>query len=117
MRRSFVLVLLMISAFWQVIAMAGHSTAFSSTNEAAHALLHWHETNHHHGDDGTVTEDDSDESRQHVVADGCLGSLALSTTASFSFAPAGRFRPDSRIATVLPAPPPDGLRRPPRRTA
>ncbi|MGJ7489548.1 hypothetical protein [Variovorax sp. ZT4R33] len=107
----------MISAFWQVIAIAGQATAFGSTDEAAHALLHWQEENHHHHDDGSVTQDDSDESLQHVIADACLSSIAVWTTASFSFAPASVLRPDTRTNAALPAPTPDGLRRPPRLTA
>lgn len=117
MRRGLVLVLLVMSAFWQVIAIAGQATALGDRDEAAHALLHWQEENHHHHDDGSVTQDDSDESLQHVVADGCLGSLAVWATASFGFAPAAGLRPNAFIDAALPAPPPDGLQRPPRLTA
>ena len=117
MRRGLVLVLLMISAFWQVIAIAGQATAFGNTDEAAHALLHWQEENHHHHDDGSVAQDDSEESVQHVVADGCLGSFAVWATASLGFARATALRPDMRIDATLPAPALDGLRRPPRLTA
>lgn len=114
MRRGFVLVFLVMSAFWQVIAIAGQATAFGNKEEAAHALLHWQEENHHHDADGSVTQDDSDESLQHVVADGCLGSIAVWATASFGFEPASALRPSTRIDRALPTPPPDGLRRPPR---
>ncbi len=116
MRRGLVLVLLIVSAFWQVIAIAGQATAFGSAEETAHAMLHWQEQTHHHHEDGTVTQDDSDESLQHVVADACLSATAVWATAPFSLAPAEASRPGVSTATALPYPPLDGPRRPPRLT-
>jgi hypothetical protein len=116
MRRGLVLVLLVISAFWQVVAIAGQATAFGTTEETSHALLHWQEEKHHHHEDGTVTQDDSDESLQHVAADGCLSVHAIWTTLSLTFAPTQGFHPSMAIEVAVPAPPPDGLRRPPRLT-
>lgn len=115
MRGGLVLVLLVVSAFWQVIAIAGQATAFGSAEETAHAMLHWQEQTHHH-EDGTVMQDDSDESLQHVVADGCLSAAAVWATASFSLAPADASRPATGTSTALPYPPLDGPRRPPRLT-
>jgi len=117
MRRGLVLVLLVIAAFWQVAAIAGQTTAFASAEERSHALLHWQEEKHHHHEDGTVTRDDSDESLQHVVADGCLSIQALWTIAHATFALDRGPRPSTANEVALPAPPPDGPRRPPRPTA
>jgi hypothetical protein len=117
MRRRFAIVLLLLSVFWQAFAIAGQATAFADAQEIAHAMLHWQEEAHHHHDDGSVALDDSDESLQHVVADGCLGSSAVWASTSFTFASAVGTRP--LIANELPRPGPhlDGLRRPPRLTA
>jgi hypothetical protein len=117
MRRGLVLVLLLLSAFWQVVAIAGRTTAFGTVEETSHALMHWQEEKHHHHEDGTVTQDDSDASLQHVAADGCLGVHALWTTPPSTLAPARAFHPAMATAVALPAPPPDGPRRPPRPTA
>lgn len=116
MRRGLVLFLLVVSAFWQVIAVAGQATAFGNAEENAHALLHWQEESHHHLDDGAVVQDDSDESLEHVVADGCVGAAAVWTTASFDLAPAEAMRHRMTEEAALPSPPPDGPRRPPRLT-
>jgi hypothetical protein len=51
-------------------------------------LLHWQLTAHHHHDDGSVAVDDSGESIQHVVADGCLGAMAVWLILSLTVAPA-----------------------------
>ena len=117
MRRGLVLFLLVVSAFWQVIAVAGQSTAFGNAEENAHALLHWQEESHHHLDDGAVVQDESDESLEHVVADGCMGAAAVWTTASFDLAPAEATRHLMRDEAALPSLSPEGPRRPPRPTA
>ena len=117
MRRGLVLFLLVVTAFWQVIAVAGQATAFGNAEENTHALLHWQEESHHHLDDGAVVQDDSDESMEHVVADGCLGAAAVWATASFNLSPAESTRPEMGEEAALPSPSPDGLRRPPRLTA
>ncbi|WP_436307609.1 hypothetical protein [Variovorax sp. LjRoot290] len=116
MRRRLALVLLLLSAFWQAIAIGGQATAFAEVEEMAHAVLHWQDEAHHHHDDGSVAQDDSDESVQHVVADGCLGASAVWLTASFSFAPAEAPRPMMVNEAAGPWPHLDGPRRPPRLT-
>ncbi|MGF6346802.1 hypothetical protein [Variovorax sp. W2I14] len=117
MRRRFAIFLLLLSAFWQAFAIAGQATAFADAQEIAHAVLHWQEEAHHHHDDGSVALDDSDESLQHVVADGCLGNSVIWLTTSFTFAPAIGARPLVADESLAPAPYLDGLRRPPRLTA
>jgi hypothetical protein len=117
MRRRFALVLLLLSAFWQAFAIAGQATALADAEEIAHAVLHWQEEAHHHHNDGSVALDGSDESLQHIAADGCLGSSAVWATTSFTFAPAIGTRPLVVNELPRPGPHPDGLRRPPRLTA
>lgn len=101
---------------WQVFAIAGQASAFAKQEDVAHAMLHWQDQAHHHHDDGTLAQDDSDESVQHVVADGCLGSTAIWNSAFFSFAPAETAHPSAVDEMARPWPPLDRLRRPPRLT-
>jgi len=117
MRRRLALVLLLLSAFWQAFAIAGHTTALADAQDMAHAMLHWQEEAHHHHDDGSVALDDSEESMQHVVADGCIGHTAVWSATSFTFAPAASPRPLVANELPRPGPHPDGLRRPPKLTA
>ncbi|WP_047783938.1 hypothetical protein [Variovorax paradoxus] len=114
MRRRLALVFLLLSVFWQVIAIAGQVTAFAEAEEVGHAMLHWQSEAHHHHDDGSVTQDDSDESNQHVIADGCLSPSAVWLDTAFTFAPAEGTPPPTAGEAAKPAPHLDGLRRPPR---
>lgn len=79
MHRTWIIVMLMLSAFWQSVAMAGELPAFESQDDAEHALMHWHGEAHHHHDDGSLSQDDSDESVQHLMADASLSTYVLWT--------------------------------------
>jgi hypothetical protein len=117
MRRRFALLLLLISASWQTLAIGGYAHALGGLEGAAHAVLHWQEQSHHHHDDGSVSQDDSNESFQHVVADGCLGGTpVLPATVPLLFIPIEAARPAVADAPAPPWPYLDGLRRPPRLT-
>lgn len=112
--RRVLAVLLLLSAFWQPFAIAGQATAFAEVEEVAHAVLHWQGEGHHHHEDGSVAQDDSGESMQHVIADGCLGAVVVWSTICFSFAPAQAARPSLAAEAAKPSPHLGGLRRPPR---
>jgi hypothetical protein len=77
MRCKFVLLLLVMAAFWQTIAIGGQVRAYGNPEDLTHAMLHWEGRAHHHHADGSVTQDDSSESVQHVVADACLSAPAV----------------------------------------
>ncbi|MDP9876554.1 hypothetical protein [Variovorax boronicumulans] len=117
MRRRLALVFLLLSVFWQAFAIAGQAAAFAGAEEIAHAALHWQEEANHDHDDGSVARDDSDESVQHVVTDGCLRTWLVWPSTSFSFAPLASARPPIADETASPSPHLAGLRRPPRLTA
>jgi hypothetical protein len=108
MRRRLALLLLLISAFWQTLAIGGYAQALGDVEEAAQP--------HHHHDDGSVSQDDSDESVQHVVADGCLGGAAVMLASASLFTPSAMDRPFLANEPAPPWPYLDGLRRPPRLT-
>jgi hypothetical protein len=116
MRHRIALLLLLICAFWQSLAIGGYAQALGDVEEAAHAVLHWQEQPHHHHDDGSVSQDDSDESARHVVADGCLGGAAIMSAGVPLFIPTAMDRPVFGHEPAPPWPYLDGLRRPPRLT-
>ncbi|MGR4867932.1 hypothetical protein ACIPRI_03565 [Variovorax sp. LARHSF232] len=116
MLRRLPVLLLLISAFWQALAVGGHAQALGDLEEAAHAVIHWQEQPHHHHDDGSVSHDVSEESVQHIVADGCLGGAAVLPATISLFIPAAIERPFLGSEPAPPWPYLDGLRRPPRLT-
>ncbi|WP_068678176.1 MULTISPECIES: hypothetical protein [unclassified Variovorax] len=116
MRRRLALLLLLIIAFWQTLAIGGHAQALGGVEQAAHAVLHWQEEPHHHHDDGSVSQDNSVESVQHVVADGYLSGAAVMSAGMSLFLPRAMDRPFAGNEPAPPWPHLDGLRRPPRPT-
>lgn len=113
MRRSFVVIMLVVSAFWHVLTVGGW-LGVSSPRETAHTMLHWQGQAHHHHGDGSVTQDSSEESTQHLTLDGVLavnGAWSASAVLLHSFELAG---PVVKDDIVGPWPYLDGLRRPPK---
>ena len=108
--------LLIVSAFWHVFAIGGRASAFGDSKETSHAMLHWQSLAHHHRDDGSVTQDSSDESVQHVVFDDLLNAAAVWFEASVSLPPAEAVRPIIADEFGGPWPHLAGPRRPPRPT-
>jgi len=85
---------------WQSFAIVGQVSPLAA-EDVGHAILHWQGTAHHQHDDGSVVQDNSDESRQHILFDGSLGSSFVWMSAAFSFVPAsGIMPPNRRIRTV-----------------
>ena len=114
MRRSLVVVLLVASAIWQVFAVGGHPAGLNVSQEAAHALLHWQGRAHHHHDDGSVTQDGSMESVQHVTLDGVLAVNSPWSEPSVSIPPAASVYSTAADEISGPWPYLDGPRRPPK---
>lgn len=114
MSRRFGLFILLLSFFWQAIAVAGQVPLLESAEEREHAVAHMHEVAHHHHEDGSVTFDDSSDSNTHVAMDGAVtnalawGPLVLGQLLT------GSDPCPAALASFLPDPTPDGLRRPPR---
>lgn len=114
MRRSLVVVLLLVSTFWQVIVVGGHPGGLGAPRETAHAMLHWQGQAHHHHDDGSVTQDSSKDSVQHVALDGVLAVNAPWSDAFVSLPTAASVRPSAADEVGGPWPYPDGPMRPPK---
>jgi hypothetical protein len=113
MRRFAALLFLLTSFLWQTAVQAGGQWLLAPA-EAGHAVLHWQQEAHHHHDDGSSHAEDSDDALAHIHLDGALQGAALLGTAVPLFAAAPSVIPTPFCRVVLPLPPPDGLRRPPR---
>lgn len=116
MRLRLVHLLLMASAFWQVFVIGGWASPFGESKEMEHAMLHWQGLAHHHQHDGSIAQDKTEESVQHVVIDGFLSAAAVWSAAPIAFPPGKAVRPV--VADELDAPWPDlaGPKRPPKLT-
>lgn len=117
MIRRLAMFFVMLSVFWQALAVAGQMPVFASHEELEHAAMHLQEEGHHHHDDGAVELDESSDSKLHMMADG-MPSAALEVFALNIPVPDwGSSPPSSALDSILPYPILEGLRRPPRLTA
>jgi hypothetical protein len=117
MRRSSILLVMLLAMLWQSVAMARPGSTVNALVDLEHALLHWHGEGHHHLEDGSYQQDDSKESVQHVVTDHLNASLAWTAASSHDFPPLGSAAPDGPHERLVPNPALDGLLRPPRSRA
>ena len=117
MHRRLGIFFLLLSFFWQAIAVAGQIPAFASDEEREHAVLHLQEAGHHHHDDGAVSIDQSSDSVLHLVSDH-LPSASLDTFQSSVFVPDWcSSSPPTLVTAKLPYPVLEGPRRPPKHIA
>jgi hypothetical protein len=116
MRRFAALLLLLTSFLWQTAVQAGGPWLLDPA-QAGHAVLHWQEEAHHHHDDGSSHAEDSGDAVAHVHLDGASQGAALLGATAPTFAAIPSVIPTRSCRVVLPLPPPDGLRRPPRNFA
>lgn len=120
MPRAAVLVVLMLSMLWQSIALARIGSSVNVLADAAHAALHWHETAHHHHDDGSyhlvdaAAPGEAADAAQHVLTDPVGASTALLMASMPGFPAAGSLRPLMGPPGAWPEHALDGLLRPPR---
>ncbi|ABX34381.1 conserved hypothetical protein [Delftia acidovorans SPH-1] len=111
MRKSLILVAVLFGMLWQSLAIAG-SAVYGEDFE--HTLMHWSEAGHHHHDDGSFHEADSDDASQHVALDAVLSLSALLPSMSLSLPPADAGQVLTLHDAAFPSPSPHRLRRPPR---
>lgn len=110
-------ILLLMVIMWQSVIAGSPLSATERADEFEHLALHAISTDHHHHADHSVHLEDSGGTAQHQHADGGLNTAGLLTT---GWAAVDAFKPISPVEVVLslaPAPPLDGLLRPPRQTA
>lgn len=114
-RTRLIALLLVLMNVWQVASAAGLPQFLAAQGEALeHALMHWQGEAHHHGSDGHIHTDDSEDSFAHMMADCCLhhfGVIAARAVVALEPVP----QHVAQAAQTVPPPPYlDGLRRPPR---
>ena len=114
MRRTAVLLVMLLAMFWQSVALARLGSTVNALADREHTALHWHEVGHHHLDDGSLQLDDSKESAQHVLSDHLSATAALLVPTAHDFPSLGSVAPADLHATRVPNPTLDGLLRPPR---
>lgn len=111
MRRTAILLLLVISMPFQSVAWAGQGLIGHLADGLAHAVLHLDREAHHHHEDGSVHEEQSEQSQRHLQADVALGAVALvAGELRLAFGAAH----DSALPHTLPEAPPPVLDRPTR---
>lgn len=114
MRRSAVLLVMLIAMLWQSLALARVGSTVNALADRGHTALHWQEAGHHHHEDGSYHLDESKESAQHLLVDQVSATTALMFAASHGFPPLGAAAPSGRHDKTVPSPTLDGLLRPPR---
>ena len=117
MRKAPIIFLLVISLVWHSFATANVSAAYEHGEGAAHAAMHLHNEPHHHHDDGTFQQDGSEESVQHVYADGFANGAGVMPAFAALFDDLRAGAQFSNAATAQPPPVLEGPRRPPRLAA
>lgn len=114
MRRLPVLLVLLFAMLWQSVALARPGSTINVLADLEHAALHWQQEGHHHHDDGTVSLDDSKDSRLHVLSDHVTATTALLPASSHHFPGSASAPPGSLHDARVPDPFLGGLLRPPR---
>ncbi|AKJ29447.1 hypothetical protein [Caldimonas brevitalea] len=116
-RRWLAVVLMVVLLPWHSAATAAEALWDEHGGELSHAVAHWIDEAHHHHDDGSLHQDDSQESRQHVQLDTQLNNApVLPAVATWIATPLADESPPLLAALVPPEPFLEGLRRPPRFT-
>lgn len=77
MHRTFTILLVLSSILWPAVATAGQGMLLEHAEGLAHTVLHWEKQGHHHHDDGSLHEDSSPESMQHILADAQLNATGV----------------------------------------
>jgi hypothetical protein len=98
------------------MASTGHGPLHAAGG-LAHDLMHWDKQSHHHHEDGTLHQEDSDEGFRHLQQDTFLSLMGLPSCVAISLIPATPWAPPVFDSSRVPAPVLDGPRRPPRLTA
>lgn len=114
MRRSSVLLVVLLAMLWQSLAMARPGSSINVLADLGHAILHWQQAAHHHHDDGSFQLDDSQASTVHVLADHFTPTTALIPMVSHQFPPSASEPPGGMHSARVPDPFLAGLLRPPR---
>ncbi len=114
MRRSTVVLALVLAMLWQSVALARPGSTVNVLSDLAHAALHWQQEGHHHHDDGSFHLDDSPASAFHLLSDHLTFTTALLPAVAHHVPHSGSVPPGGLQGVRVPDPVLDGLLRPPR---
>lgn len=115
MLRSLLVVALVLSLMWQVVAGAWPGGLANTLDGGEHTAVHLANEAHHHHDDGSVHHDDSAESASHMALDQSSSAVLLGGASSDT--PTSMASPCAQhVARQGPHPYLDGPLRPPRLT-
>jgi hypothetical protein len=117
MIRRLATLLVLLSIFWQAIAVAGHLPVLATPEEREHAVLHLQEADHHHDANGAVAQDHSSESKLHLLGDRVPGTPPVTVAPTIPSPQWENAAPGTAVLAPLPSPVLEGLRRPPRHPA
>ena len=112
--RKPILILILMTVFWQGLAFAGNLHRLTASGDLAHTMAHLNGTGHHHDGAGLWYEDDDDTGRGHVLLDDSLNAPVLCPQAPDLSHPSQRHDLPRVIAAALIVHDGDALRRPPR---
>jgi len=106
---------LMLCMCWQSLAYAGAGVLVAEGEALAHAVMHFEDHAHHHdGHGGALHQDESSDSMQHAMDDGCVCAPALLADLVMLLPVV---RPDAPMESLFSDPPLPflrGLERPPK---
>lgn len=114
MRRTAIILAMLFVMIWQSAMTARVGSTVNLLADPEHAALHWHETSHHHHEDGSFHLDDSNESVQHVLSDHSSVAAAVPAPSVQDFAPLAAAVPGGLHDSLAPHPFLEGPLRPPR---
>ncbi len=117
MRRSAVLLVMLFAMLWQSMALARPGSTVNVMADFEHAALHWQGEGHHHHEDGSFHQDDSQASTFHVLSDHLTVTTALLPTSLHHLPPSDAARSGVLHDARVPDPFLDGPLRPPRSDA
>ena len=106
---------LLLSLLTQGFAATVQASALAA-GDLEHAVMHWTVEGHHHHDDGSIAQDDSDESIRHLAADNGVPVVALIPVPWSGLPPLPPALQRPPLVAALPPPFLDGPERPPRLT-
>ena len=115
MLKAALVFLLTVSICFQGAALAKQVVARDRGGDGAHAMLHADRVAHHHHEDGSVHQDTSGKSKQHVQSDGCASVAGIPPSRIGAAAALNPVQPPADIARDgHDSPFLEGLKRPPR---
>ncbi len=114
MRNFFLIAVLLSSVLFQSVAWAHQLVKVHAGSDLAHAKMHWDAEAHHHHEDGSLHQDDSDASLDHLNAEAASSLPGLASADLFALPTGAPVAAVAYLSSPPPSPTLESLRRPPR---